>query len=94
MGRHPGKAIAQSESRQGEIVAVCIHEDAVLLAAKERMEDALRYAEQRRALRAAHPPRRPLRFYLGMALVRLGHWIMGHPTPAPGSPIGLPQAQS
>ena len=70
-----------------------IHEEVVMLAVKDRMKDAMRFAEQRRALRAAHPPRRPLRFYLGTALVRLGHWIMKHPSPAPGSPIELRQAQ-
>lgn len=69
-------------------------EEMMLLMAKERMEEASRYAEWRRALRLAQGPRRPARVRLGMALIRLGHWIMGHPSPAPGSPIGLPQAQS
>lgn len=71
-----------------------IHEHTVVLMAKERIEGALRHAEQVRALRAALPPRLPLRVRLGMALVRFGHWIMGQPSPAPGTPIGLRQAQS
>ena len=72
MGWHPGKAIARSESHEGEMIAVYIYEDVILLAVKERMEDAVHSAEKRRALRAAHPPRRPVRFYLGTGLVRLG----------------------
>lgn len=74
-----------------------IHEDAVMLAVKERMEDAMRLAEQRRALRAARPgrpPRRSARVRLGMALVRLGHWIMGESLPGPGSALGIGQAGS
>ncbi len=69
-------------------------EDMMLLMAKERMEDALRHAEWRRALRLARGPRRPARVSLGMALVRLGHWLQGQRSPAPGTPIGLRQAQS
>ena len=64
MGWHPGKAIARSESHEGEMIAVYIHEDVMLLAVKERMEDAVRFAEKRRALRAARPPRWPLRLDL------------------------------
>jgi hypothetical protein len=71
-----------------------IHEHTVLLMAKERMEDAMHFAEQMRALRLARTPRRPARVRLGMALVRFGHWIMGQPSPAPQVPIGLRQAQS
>jgi hypothetical protein len=71
-----------------------IHEHTVLLMAKERMEDALHFAEQMRALRLARTPRRPARVRLGMALVRFGHWIMGQPSPAPQAPIGLRQTQS
>ena len=31
---------------------------------------------------------------LGIALIRLGHWIVGQSSPAPGTPIGLRQARS
>lgn len=69
-------------------------EDTMLLIVKERMEDALRFAEWRRALHLARGPRRPARVRLGMAFIRLGHWLLGRPSPAPETPIGLRQAQS
>ena len=31
---------------------------------------------------------------LGITLIRLGHWIVGQSSPAPGTPIGLRQARS
>jgi hypothetical protein len=64
-----------------------IHEDTVVLMAKERMEDALRSADRMRALRLARGPRRSTRVRLGMALVRLGHRILGGSSSSPGSPI-------
>jgi hypothetical protein len=69
-------------------------EDVVLQVAKERMGDAWRHAEQMRAIRRARAPRRSARVRLGMALIRFGHWILGQPSPTPGDPIGLRQAQS
>jgi hypothetical protein len=69
-------------------------EDMMVLMAKERVEDAMQFAEQRRALRLARRQRRPARIRLGMALVRFGHWIMGQRSPAPQAPIGIQQAQS
>jgi hypothetical protein len=71
-----------------------IHEETALLMARERMEDAVRYAEQRRALRLARAPRLPVRVRLGMILVRIGHWIMGQSCPVPRAPIGLRHSQS
>jgi hypothetical protein len=73
---------------------MCIHEYAAVLMAKERMEDACRSAERMRLLRLARPPRRSRRIRLGMALVRLGHWVQGQPSPTPGTPIGPLRAQS
>ncbi len=73
---------------------MCLHEDFALLMAKERMEDAMHFAEQRRALRLARSLRRPVRVRLGMALVRFGHWIMGQSCPMPPAQIGLRQSQS
>ena len=70
------------------------HEDFISLLVKERIEDAVRYAEQRRALRLAQAPRRPVRVRLGAALVRCGHWIMGESRPVRRAPIGLQQSQS
>jgi hypothetical protein len=67
---------------------VYIHEDVAMLVLKERLEDAMRFAEQRRALRAARRPPPPARVRLGMALVRFGHRIMGESMPGPGSPEG------
>ena len=68
--------------------------DFVSLVVKERMEDAVRYAEQRRAIRLARRPRGPARIRLGMALIRFGHWIMGQYSPASEIRAGLQQAQS
>ncbi len=50
--------------------------------AKERIENAVRAAEQMRAIGFASAGR-SARVRLGSALVRLGHWMMGHPSPAP-----------
>ena len=69
-----------------------IHEDMMLLMARERMEVAMRYAEQRRAVRAARPARPPARVRLGLALVRLGHWIMGN-TYTPNGGCGMRLAE-
>ncbi len=69
-----------------------IHEHTAVLMAKERMEEAWRHAEQAQALRLARPSRRSPRVLLGIALVRLGHWIQGQPSP--DTSIGLRQTQS
>jgi len=50
-----------------------IEDHAMLLMAKERMQETSRSAEQRRALRLAEAPHRSTRARLGMALIRLGH---------------------
>jgi len=71
-----------------------IEDHAMLMMARERMEETSRSAEQRRALRLAEAPHRSTRARLGMALIRLGHWIMGQSSPTPGTPIGLRQARS
>ena len=71
-----------------------IHEDIVTMMAKERLEDALRFAERMRDLRLARAPRRPARVRLGIALIRFGHWLMGQSSPTPGPPVGLQQARS
>ncbi len=70
-----------------------IHEDILLLMVRQRTEEALRHAEQMRALRLARAPRSPVRVRLGIALVRFGHWIIGPSCPAPRTPIGLRQSQ-
>jgi hypothetical protein len=62
-----------------------ILEDIMLLMARERMEDAVRYAELMRAHHLARTRRRPVRARLRMALVRLGHWLMGRSSQAPGT---------
>ena len=85
---------SRANCTKGGITAVYIQGDFVSLVVKERMEDAVRYAEQRRALRLARRPCRPARLRLGMALVQFGHWIMGQYSPAPETPIGLRQTQS
>ena len=71
-----------------------IEDYTMLLIARERMNETSRSAEQRRALRLAEAPRQSIRVRLGIALVRLGHWMMGQYTPTPRTPIGLHQARS
>ena len=85
---------AQSQLRQGEITSVYNHEDFISLVVKERIEDAVRYADQRRLLRLARAPRRPVRVRLGATLVRCGHWIMGKSSSVPRSPMDLQQSPS
>ena len=70
-----------------------LHEDTALLMARERMEDAMRFAEQRRLLRHARGPRQPARVRLGLAIVRLGRWLMGSSPEAPRAHVGLEQTQ-
>lgn len=71
-----------------------IHEDTMLLMARERILEAERRAEVSRALRMARPARRPARVRLGMALVRIGQWIMGRPSTTQGTRIEPRQAHS
>ena len=71
-----------------------IEDYTMLLIARERMNETSRSAEQRRALRLAEAPRQSIRVRLGIALVRLGHWMMGQYAPTPRTPIGLHQARS
>jgi hypothetical protein len=53
-----------------------IDEQVALRLAKERIEDAVRAAEQRRAIGLARAGR-PARVRLRSVLVRLGQWMMG-----------------
>ena len=53
-----------------------LEEQVALQMAKERIEEAVRLAEERRAIGLARP-RQPARVRLGSALVRLGHWMKG-----------------
>jgi hypothetical protein len=71
-----------------------IHEDIVMMIVKERMDDAMRFAEHRRALRLARASRPSARVRLGMALIRLGRWLMGGSSPSAGTTIRLGQAHS
>ncbi len=89
----PGDAYCAEPIAPRGVIAVYIHTDFMSLVVKERMEDAVRYAEQRRALRLARAPRLPVRVRLGAALVRCGHWIMGQSRPVTRAPIGLQQSQ-
>jgi hypothetical protein len=54
-----------------------VHEFVALRMAKDRMDEAARFAERRRALSLARGPRRPMRVQLGAALIRIGYWLMG-----------------
>ena len=60
-------------------------EQIILRMARERVEEALRAAQRRRALRSGRA-RRSTRVRLGIALVRLGHRMLGQPSPAPSTP--------
>jgi hypothetical protein len=58
-----------------------IHEQVALRMAREWIEDAVRAAEAMPAIRSTRA-RQTARVRVGSALVRLGHWMMGHPSPA------------
>jgi hypothetical protein len=64
-------------------MTVHIHEHAALLVANERMADARRHAEERRANRLARGARLSARTRLGRILVRLGYRIMGESSAPP-----------
>ncbi len=53
-----------------------INERVVLQLARERLEEAVRAAEERRAIGTTRVGR-PVRARLGTILVTLGHWMMG-----------------
>jgi len=61
---------------------VDFHESIAAQIAKERIADALREADQLRAIRLAGR-RRVAWVRLGNALVRLGHWMSGQSSSAP-----------
>jgi hypothetical protein len=71
-----------------------LEDHAILMMARERMEEARRCAEHARVLRSIGTPRRPARVRLGMFLVRLGQWVMGQGLPTPGRTSTLRRAQS
>lgn len=58
-----------------------IHEELALQIVKERNAEAIRIAEQARAL-GPSDARTSARVRFGRSLVRLGHWISGQPSPA------------
>lgn len=79
-GRRTGAREAESWAGAGAWqggTVMLMPEHVAMLMVKERMEEALRRAEQARAIRSARVPRQPVRVGLGMALVRLGRWISG-----------------
>jgi hypothetical protein len=69
-------------------------EDTVMMIVKQRMDDAMRYAEQRRALRLARAPRPSTRVRLGMAVIRLTRWLMGDSSMPAGTMTRLESANS
>ena len=58
-----------------------LSEQVALQMARERITEAIRSAEQERAIRPA-VARTSARVRLGRSLVRLGYWISGQPSPA------------
>lgn len=67
--------------RRGRRDTMYMSEQIALQIARERIEEAMRDVERRRAVREAGA-RPPVRARLGRVLVRLGHWISGQPSPA------------
>ncbi len=67
-----------------------LFEDLTVRLAKERIEAAVRDAELRRAIRSAGA-QRSARVRLGSALVRLGQWVLGHPSSAVLRPSTHPE---
>ena len=59
---------------------MCLHEQIAVQIAKARIDDAMRTAEQRRAMCFARG-KMSVRVSLGRALMRLGHWMMNNPNP-------------
>ena len=57
-----------------------MQDDVMLLMARERIAEAEREAEIRRAVRMDRISR-PAHVRLGLALVRLGHWLMADHSP-------------
>ena len=45
--------------------------------ARDRLDDARAMAARSALVRALGPVRRPVRVALGLALIRVGHWIAG-----------------
>ncbi len=70
-----------------------LHEHTALLVAKERIADAVRAAEQARAIRLARGPHTSARVRLGKALIRLGERMMGQYGQAPRIPVRLGQTE-
>jgi len=45
--------------------------------ARERLDEARAMAAQRALLRSLRPARRPVRVAVGLALIKIGHWLAG-----------------
>jgi len=58
-----------------------IQEEVALQIARDRIEDWVRAAEQMRAIRSGRL-HQSARVRLGNALVRIGNWMIDHPSPA------------
>ena len=67
--------MAQFGLRQGR-TGMDIEEQVALQMAKERIEEEVRAADQRRVI-GFEQAARPVRVRLGSVLVRFGHWMMG-----------------
>ena len=66
------------------MTSMYIHEQIALQMAKARIDDAVRAADRRRALRFARG-RMSTRVSLGRALVRLGHWMTNQSSATPST---------
>jgi len=54
--------------------------------ARDRLEDARALAAHQALLRSLRPAGRPARVALGLALIRLGHWLAGRAPRRPTAP--------
>ena len=53
---------------------------------KARLDEARSLAAQLALLRSLRPIRRPLRVAVGLALIRVGHWVAGRAPKRAGEP--------
>lgn len=62
----------------------------VELLVRERLAEARALAERWAPIDSVRPPRQPARVALGLALIRLGRWILGRVSEPEGAPNPLP----
>ena len=56
------------------------------LLVRARLDEARALAASQALLRSLRPVRRPVRMVLGLALIRVGHWVAGREPRRAGAP--------